>query len=214
MSDVMEIWDEKVEVFVTRYIEKNYSGDHRRVRVLESAQVGRIYYAALQVYNLENGVMTVDGLACIADLFHDNGKRMLEFKPISETSGPSYSDCPLSIIKLLTSPPNKYAAEWRAQCIAKALRPKFKVAPSDVVVFSEPFTTPEGECTHFFINGKDKTYWLVSNYFGSGTIYKLKNRVLKEAFDIGELKIVSGEAKARLENPNTQNQNSAPSPTP
>ena len=39
------------------------------------------------------------------------------YKDISEEMGPCYYDCPKKLIKLLDSPRNEYASEWRKQVL-------------------------------------------------------------------------------------------------
>ena len=60
-------------------------------------------------------------------------------KSMSESAGPYYHDCPMSILALCTAPVGKYASEWRERVhkyhAAKQSRPKLKAG--DLVTYGE-----------------------------------------------------------------------------
>jgi len=84
--------------------------------------VGNHYWAALRV---PDGQVTII-LALMQSGGRDSG---WGYKSMSESMGPRYYDCPLSLLDLATSPPpDVYAAGWREMVrkhhARKALRPK------------------------------------------------------------------------------------------
>lgn len=100
-------------------------------RVIKSALVGSVYYAAVQ------------HLKRYTDRKDENGNRMMEevpvneretwaaviltktdsrnyynfyYKDMDETVGPCQADCPQSILKLLSPTDSQWANEWRERC--------------------------------------------------------------------------------------------------
>ena len=82
------------------------------VNVLKSAMVGTTYYAACK--DSRDG--TVFGLVCLSRL--EDGELML--KDMTENVGPCESNCPKSILDLLTPTDNEYALKWRERCRVNA----------------------------------------------------------------------------------------------
>ena len=84
-------------------------------RVIKSAMVGSIYYAAVEITK-DN---SCDVVAMIYKTYgQDRNDPYYNFgyKPMDETMGPGYYDCPKSILDLLTPTEYEYAIEWRNKC--------------------------------------------------------------------------------------------------
>ena len=113
-------------------------------RVLKSAMVGSVYYAAVttEVAGQPTKVFAVVFLTC-GRTKHDGC--IWGYKDMDETMGPCESKCPASILALLTPTDSKYANEWRERCrknIAEAADrrkngPKPLYAPKGVSVRTE-----------------------------------------------------------------------------
>lgn len=147
-------------------------------KVEKSAMVGSTYYAAvrqLEVYvgdartAIPEHEQQVYGFVFRTSVEKDS----FAYKPMSETMGPCYYDCPPSILRLLSPTDNEYAKDWREKCLLKASMPK----PGQLPIGTEI------ECT---INGKKYTlvkhraayqfktpFWMVKD---EGTYIK-KNRI-------------------------------------
>jgi len=85
-----------------------------------------------------------------------NGYYNFCYKDMSENMGPRESDCPESILNLLTDPPlNDYAAEWRTRCRAnlKKRAGLRGVHVGDLIKTTEPI---------HFSNGVDVTVFQVT----------------------------------------------------
>lgn len=118
-------------------------------KIEKSVLIGSVYYAAVR--QLENCVGNVRipipeseqrVIGCV--LKTGVTKDLFAYKPMSETMGPCYYDCPPSIISMLSPTDNEYAKEWREKCLLKASMPKLGRLPIGTEI----------ECT---INGKKYT---------------------------------------------------------
>ena len=83
-------------------------------RVLKSAMVGMVYYAAVET-------VVGDKRMVSAAIFLTCGKTRWDntewgYKDMDETCGPYYYDCPKGILDLLTPTDCKEANEWRELC--------------------------------------------------------------------------------------------------
>lgn len=113
-------------------------------RVLKSAMVGSVYYAAVttEVAGQPTKVSAAVFLTCGRTR---NDGCIWGYKDMDETMGPCESKCPASILALLTPTDSKYANEWRERCrknIAEAADrrkngPKPLYAPNGVEVKEE-----------------------------------------------------------------------------
>ena len=82
-------------------------------KVLKCSMVGNVYYAAC-VNSRRPDV--VYGLVCLTSL----RKGDFGYKDMTESMGPCYYDCPLSILALLTPTDERWAIEWRSKCLERA----------------------------------------------------------------------------------------------
>lgn len=89
-------------------------------RVLKSALVGRVYYAAVE--HLEaSGAREVFAAVCLID-FNPSAPDgfIFGYKDMTENMGPYESDCPDAILNLLSPTDSAYSREWRVRCRANA----------------------------------------------------------------------------------------------
>jgi hypothetical protein len=84
-------------------------------KVLKSAMVGSVYYAAVESRSAYGArkVWAAVFLTC-GKTKHDHTE--WGYKDMDESVGTYYYDCPASILALLTPTDNKNANEWREQC--------------------------------------------------------------------------------------------------
>ncbi len=105
-------------------------------RVLKSTMVGSVYYAAIEPLK-RYGEKQPDGSRLIEDipegerhvwgaifLTSTNAKDYYNFsyKDMDESEGPGESECPVSILNLLTPTNSEWANEWRKRCRENAKR--------------------------------------------------------------------------------------------
>lgn len=91
-------------------------------RILRSSMVGSTYYAAVERLNKKTGEKRVIGVVCLTRV--DRGD--FGMKSMSETMGPCESDCPKSILDLLSPTDDEWALEWRDRCRKRAAERKSK----------------------------------------------------------------------------------------
>lgn len=136
-----------------------------------SRMVGSTYYAAVSplktvAYEADGSVRKdSNGNTVYEDIPKENrqtfaaviltqtDKDMFYYKEMSETEGPRYYDCPMSILKKLSPTDNEWANEWRARCLARAN----KLAEARKQHVDLP-SLPIGSVIRFEWNGEDK--WL------------------------------------------------------
>lgn len=115
------------------------------LRVLRSAMVGQVYYAAVQNYEA-NGPKAVFAVVCLTR-WNPKARdgHVFGYKDMDESCGPYEIRCPVRILDLLTEPVNDHAREWRAKCRAR-LRLTGRKLPKtgDRIVFAEPISFTDG----------------------------------------------------------------------
>lgn len=89
-----------------RFLDDNINNGNGNLHVLKSMMRGTVYYAAVKHGN--------DIFGTVAKTYLDQGE--LIFDLISEDEGPYYTECPVSILKMLTPTENEYAKQWRDNC--------------------------------------------------------------------------------------------------
>ena len=127
-------------------------------RVRKSAMVGSVYYGAIEKCKRngkpdENGNPTIEDIPegerrtygiVILTSVSMNSYYNFSYKDMSEDMLPGYSDCPASILKLLSPTDNEYANEWRAGCRANIEKKKSPAALKNL---------PVGSVIRFAYNG-------------------------------------------------------------
>lgn len=101
---------------------QEFSCDNERVKqtVLDISKTGGALYAAIESITKADGTREVFGLVVkISWANKSEGHINFYYKPIEETEGPYYHDCPERILRLLTKPANRYAETWREACRQK-----------------------------------------------------------------------------------------------
>ncbi|MDY7524270.1 DUF6927 domain-containing protein [Sphingomonas sp. 10B4] len=148
-----------------------YSREDHQLAVLRSAVVGlRTYYAACERLDGEAN-RSVFAVVCLFS-YNPAAKDGYSFgyKDMDETVGPCESDCPESILDLLTPTGYPHAIEWRARCRSRvALRQAQCARPTpragQTIIFDEPIR---------FSNGRTlDTLHVVANSHGRrGTLFR------------------------------------------
>lgn len=108
--------DRKAECDELFKTELNAAKTHM-LTLLKSAMVGSVYYAAIERKSLDGSDRVVSALICLTRV---DSKDYYNFyyKDMTESCGPCESQCPMSILKLLTPTDHEYALEWRKRCYA------------------------------------------------------------------------------------------------
>ena len=125
--------------------------------VLECATKNNVAYIAYQSVTPEK----TEVIALVGLLRHsptDPDGLTFGYKDISEDMGPTASECPAKILKLLTKTTNQLSLEWRARCWENIEKKKKnpKVNPEDWIQFSSPITSRSGNPT-MYSNGCEET---------------------------------------------------------
>lgn len=83
--------------------------------VLKSALVGSTVYSAIERVHKETGERQVFATIFLTSInmkdYHN-----FSYKDMDETCGPCHNQCPISILKLLTSTDHEWANNWRKAC--------------------------------------------------------------------------------------------------
>jgi hypothetical protein len=119
----------------------NEAGDSWRV--LKSVTKAGVYYAAVEIVRHYQHVTQRIVLAVVQPYeFYGRGwERMLYVKDGDETMGMYHTDCPNSILDILTEPINDQARVWRAKCyeLNNKINPCKTVKVGDTLIFENPF---------------------------------------------------------------------------
>lgn len=127
-------WHFKKDGSIDRKAELDYElfryegeGGHK---LIKSAVVGSVYYAAVQ-----NRRGHIYGLVVLTQTNRrsEDGCNFL-YKDMSEDMGPYECDCPPSILKLLSPTDNEYALAWRERCKKKAEQKKSPTALANLPI--------------------------------------------------------------------------------
>lgn len=88
------------------FLDDHINNGDGNLHVLKSMMHGTVYYAAVKHGN--------DIFGIIAKTYLSQGELIFELQ--SEDEGPYYTECPISILKMLTPTENEYAKQWRDNC--------------------------------------------------------------------------------------------------
>lgn len=125
-----------------------WAHDHGRFKVLKSALVGSVYYAAIAIckewsegkdrtsenlVEVPEAEREVFGVVFLTSVDHKDYFN-LHYKEMSENCGPCEDHCPIGIINLLTPTGHEFANDWRNRCRAYAKRKSSPTHPSNLPV--------------------------------------------------------------------------------
>lgn len=85
------------------------------VKVLRSIVRNNVHYAA--VLDLKTG--EVFATVIVTDIDLTDKEENFAYRDMDETVGPQETDCPATILDMLSPTDNKYALEWRQKCREK-----------------------------------------------------------------------------------------------
>ena len=115
-------------------------------RVLKSSVVKfRTYYAAVEIER--EGTREVVAVVCMINYnTRDKEGYIFGYKDMDETMGPYQTECPTSILDLLTPTTSEYAVQWRANCRSYQTRraSATKLKEGDTITFEKPITFTSG----------------------------------------------------------------------
>lgn len=101
-----------------------FQNDTHTCKVLRSVMKGKsTYYAAVERTNNETGVREVSAYICLVEYnprAHDG--YFFGYKDLHEAMGPYESNCPETILDLLTPTTSETAIQWRQHCRASAAK--------------------------------------------------------------------------------------------
>lgn len=134
----------------------NHSTPDRSQRVLAAAVVSmRTYYAAIEVIS-KGGEREVFAAVCLIQYNpRSTDGHVFGYKDMTEHMGPNESECPASILDLLTPTTHEYAIPWRARCRANiATRQGRSVKPTSrvgqTIIFDPPLQLNDGSSVTTF----------------------------------------------------------------
>jgi hypothetical protein len=121
-----------------------FESEKATYRVLQSALVAmRHYYAAVEIREKTTNKRDVNCVICLVNYKPlDKEGFIFGYKDMDESMGPYVTDCPASILDLLTPTDSAYANEWREKC----RRRLNKIMPKqgDSIVLSTPLKFKDG----------------------------------------------------------------------
>lgn len=107
------------------------------LRVLKSAIVNHVYYAAAEPYARRGETETREAPFAIVCLTRWNPRaadgHVFGYKDMDESCGPNEANCPESILALLGPTTHEFALDWRRRCLAVLERRKRQVKHGDKV---------------------------------------------------------------------------------
>lgn len=138
------------------YLEAQFTFENERghSEILASAVVKmRTWYAACRQVNHKTGKTGIFALVCLVRYNkRDREGLIFGYKDMSETMGPSESECPAKILDLLDPTTNEYALAWRTRCraaIARRNRPAPKAG--DTIIFGSDIRFTDGSESRRFL---------------------------------------------------------------
>jgi|ETNvirnome_2_300_1030623.scaffolds.fasta_scaffold16669_3 hypothetical protein len=120
---------------VHRHIEGNYSEGYK-VLAVRKTSYGRHHWMVVE---------TPEGERFIAFTLIRGKSGDYAKKDMSESCGPSYYDCPLSLFDLVPEPPNEWAKAWRENVRAHHEAKRRKFQPGDRVLSYGKLYTVHGK---------------------------------------------------------------------
>jgi hypothetical protein len=133
-----------------------YTRDDHRLTVLKSSMVGDTYYAAAERLEAAGEARSVFAIICLT-FSRPNARdgQTFGYKDMTEHMGPHESECPASILDLLTPIEGDWPNNWRARCRANLAKRRLLDAkptprPGQTIVFDDPLRFNDGiERTRF-----------------------------------------------------------------
>lgn len=115
------------------------------LRVLQSAMVDHVYYAACQSYDADATGRTFAVICLTKSNPRARDGLTFGYKDMTETMGPYNYGCPARILDLLSPTDNEYAKAWRGMCRAQLeLTGRRKPTTGDIVILPEPIVFSDG----------------------------------------------------------------------
>ena len=161
--------------------EFNHESETRSCKVLDCKTVKfRTSYLALELLEKDTGKRDVIGMVCLVE-YDPKSVWNIRYKDISEEMGPVESECPESILRLLT-PTNlihtgstkEYAENWRKRCWDRVnSRQGFPLTKGKKFKTAKPVTFNNGDRYNEFVVVKRNRYrGLHSGFIVSHLMYK------------------------------------------
>lgn len=147
------------------YLDEEYTKKDGSVEVLKSSFVGSTYYAAIKIQQAgKTSAQTSIELTIAAVVKTSCSQSEFFYKSMDETMGPYFTQCPASILKLLTPLEEleqlgvvvglslSYASEWREKCLkhAESKKQRARLKNGDRIKLPYPVRFDGGlECDTF-----------------------------------------------------------------
>ena len=163
------------------YERKDESAATKGLRVLRSAYVDRIYYAACEPYSRQDGTETAEPVFAVVCLtrWTPNARdgHVFGYKNMTEHSGPNEARCPEAILTLLGSTSHEYALDWRRRCLITLERRRRTIAHGDRIRLASKLRFSDGfEGDEFMIEKRARRIVLVAPHGGRYQISRLSER--------------------------------------
>lgn len=168
------------------YLDGTLTWENERVsaRLLQSARVGSVYYAAVEsVYKDGRGRSVWAAVYLTKSCPRAKDGYTFGYKDMTEDMGPVESKCPVGILNLLTESQNEFALAWRARCRSNAaLKASPAPASGSVLRFKEPiYFTDKTTHSEFTLvtypwRGRTRTAFRAAG----GGLYRISNYKARE----------------------------------
>ena len=149
------------------YTRELADGTARGLRVIRSAYVDRVYYAACQPFTRTNdseAAEPVFALVCLTS-WTPNARdgHVFGYKDMTEHAGPNECRCPQSILELLGPTTDDHALDWRRRCLATIERRRRHVADGDRIRLAAPLRFTDGyEGDEFTVKRRGRSVTLIA----------------------------------------------------
>ncbi|UVO53731.1 DUF6927 domain-containing protein [Sphingomonas sp. SUN039] len=156
-------------------------GSTRGLRVLRSAYVDRVYYAAVQSFVHRDGTEATEPVFAIVCLtrWTPNARdgHVFGYKDMSEHAGPCETGCPEAILAMLGPTSSDYARAWRQRCRATIGRRKRAISDGDRIKFAAPMRFTDGhEGDEFTVRRVGRRLTLIAPHGGHYRVTRLRDR--------------------------------------
>jgi hypothetical protein len=156
-------------------------GSIKGLRVLRSAYVNRVYYAAVEPYVRHGDAETTEPVFAIVCLTswtpNARDNHIFGYKDMSEHSGPNEAGCPESILAMLGPTTHEYALDWRRRCLAALARRKRDIRDGDRIKLASPMRFTDGfEGDEFIVRREGRRLTLVAPHGGRYRISRFRDR--------------------------------------
>jgi hypothetical protein len=127
-----------------------WENENGKRRVLKSAMVGSVYYAAVEQIYPDGKREVWAAIFLTKSCPRAKDGMTFGYKDMDETVGPYETKCPPGILDLLTPTTSEYANAWRERCRQSAKRHQRRPTPGIIIILKDPIRFTDGHSSFRF----------------------------------------------------------------